>query len=398
MHFESTAELVSGLSVLALLLQGQAEIAQGFRIIGLETQRHAATAGRAFELTQGPIGLRQIRMVARLVWAERDGPPDQLHCPSMVALLMAQHTQKVQGVGVLGIVGQKLLIKLRSVAQLPGSMHFNGGGQLVLHGCLIRDVWDRTWLDVPFTDRWLHHWTRAPGKWFRWANPLSIPLYYWNATENLAKAGRATDSMMHSSLRRSLEYCEALTRREAGNFYPAFRVLPRSQRLALCAVYTFMRIADDLSDEPGVIAVEARRICPPGEKAWKRHWLVGLATLSHWALAHTIGRYGIPRAYFEAVLDGVEMDLEPTCYHTFADLRLYCYRVASVVGLACIHIWGFSRPHAKIFAEKAGIAFQLTNILRDLAEDAARGRIYLPREDLDRFGYTPEELATRPAR
>ena len=82
------------------------------------------------------------------------------------------------------------------------------------------------------------------------------------------------------------------------------------------------------------------------------------------------------------MLDGVEMDLEPICYLTFADLRLYCYRVASAVGLACIHIWGFSRPQARIFADKAGVAFQLTNILRDLAEDAARGRIYLPRKTL----------------
>ncbi len=98
------------------------------------------------------------------------------------------------------------------------------------------------------------------------------------------------------------------------------------------------------------------------------------------------------RAYLEAVLDGVEMDLEPVRYATFANLRLYCYRVASAVGLACIHIWGFTGPQALAYAENAGLAFQLTNILRDLGEDAGRGRVYLPLEDLARFGYSDEKL------
>src|SRR5207244_11588530 len=94
----------------------------------------------------------------------------------------------------------------------------------------------------------------------------------------------------------------------------------------------------------------------------------------------------------EAVLDGVEMDLEPVVFPTFADLRLYCYRVASAVGLACIHVWGFTRAKAELHAEQAGLAFQLTNILRDLGEAAARGRVYLPREDLAKFGYSEEKL------
>ena len=193
------------------------------------------------------------------------------------------------------------------------------------------------------------------------------------------------------SLLRSYRYCETLTQREAGNFYPAFRVLPNGQRLSMCAVYTFMRIADDLSDEPGPIAVK---------RASLAMWRHGLDALlrgqfthpSHEALAHTIHKHAIPREYFEAVLDGVEMDLEPVHYATFADLRLYCYRVASAVGLACIHIWGFTRAQAKVHAEQAGLAFQLTNILRDLGEDAARDRIYLPREDLIRFDYSEEKL------
>ena len=100
----------------------------------------------------------------------------------------------------------------------------------------------------------------------------------------------------------------------------------------------------------------------------------------------------MPAVYLHAVLDGVEMDLDAADYATFADLYPYCYRVASAVGLACIHIWGFTDERAKVHAEAAGIAFQLTNILRDLGEDAGRGRVYLPREDLERFGYDAEGL------
>jgi phytoene synthase len=103
--------------------------------------------------------------------------------------------------------------------------------------------------------------------------------------------------------------------------------------------------------------------------------------------------YQVPARYLEDVLDGVEMDLVTDHYDTFADLYRYCYRVASAVGLACIHIWGFSSEEAKVHAEAAGVALQLTNILRDLGEDAGRGRVYLPREDLQRFGYAADGLA-----
>jgi phytoene synthase len=196
---------------------------------------------------------------------------------------------------------------------------------------------------------------------------------------------------MTPSLLRSYRFCETLARREAGNFYPAFRILRPPQRLSMCALYAFMRIADDLSDEPGPIV---------GKRAGLRAWREGLDRACrgefthpiHEALAHTIHKYAIPREYLEAVLDGVEMDLEPVAYATFAELSLYCHRVASAVGLACIHVWGFTRPKAKAYAEQAGLAFQLTNILRDLGEDAARGRVYLPREDLERFGYTENKL------
>ena len=199
-------------------------------------------------------------------------------------------------------------------------------------------------------------------------------------------------AVVNAPLDESYRTCEAIARREAGNFYPAFRLLPTDQRLAMCALYTFMRIADDLSDEPA--PVETKRAQLAAWRAGLRDALQGkYSHPSHAALHHTMETYRIPVEYLEAVIDGVEMDLEPVAYRTFEELRLYCYRVASAVGLACIHIWGFRGDQAKEYAENAGLAFQLTNILRDLGEDAARGRVYLPQEDLARFGYDPARLA-----
>jgi phytoene synthase len=196
---------------------------------------------------------------------------------------------------------------------------------------------------------------------------------------------------MTPTLTRSFDYCERLARREARNFYYAFRVLPRPQRQAMCALYAFLRVADDLSDCPGSAAERRVRLVD-----WRRRLDRALAGdfthRLHAAFQHTVVAHGIPRLYLDAVLDGVEMDLDVTAYDTFADLYRYCYRVASAVGLACIHIWGFERDEAKAHAEEVGIAFQLTNILRDLGEDAARGRVYLPREDLAHFGYHEESL------
>jgi phytoene synthase len=198
-----------------------------------------------------------------------------------------------------------------------------------------------------------------------------------------------TDS--RCSLAASHAYCEQLARRQAGNFYHAFRLLPTDQRRAMCALYSFMRVADDLTDEAG--PTEEKRTAL---ESWRRQLREALAGCYshplHAAFHHTVERYRIPPTYLEAVLDGVGMDLDTERYETFADLYGYCYRVASAVGLACIHIWGCSAGRAEPLAEAAGIAFQLTNILRDLGEDAARGRVYLPREDLLRFGYSEEQL------
>jgi phytoene synthase len=196
---------------------------------------------------------------------------------------------------------------------------------------------------------------------------------------------------MTPTLYRSYHYCDRLARRQAANFYPAFRLLPRQQRLSMCALYAFMRVADDLSDEPGEPSAKRAAL-----DDWRRRFDAALAGhythVLHPALHHTVATSGIPAEYLHAVVDGVGMDLEPVRLATFGELYRYCYHVASAVGLACIHVWGFRGERAKEYAEAAGIAFQMTNILRDVAEDAGRGRVYLPAEDLERFGCTPEQV------
>jgi 15-cis-phytoene synthase len=190
---------------------------------------------------------------------------------------------------------------------------------------------------------------------------------------------------------RSYAYCQRLAQREAANFYHAFRLLPRDQCRAMCALYAFLRISDDVADEPGAADDKG-----PALDAWRGALHGALAGRYEHALfpalEHTVAHYRIPVAYLDAAIDGVQMDLSIDRYDTFADLSVYCYRVASVVGLSCLCIWGCTSPDATPFAESAGIAFQLTNILRDLAEDGARGRVYLPREDLKRFGYSEDDL------
>jgi phytoene synthase len=214
-----------------------------------------------------------------------------------------------------------------------------------------------------------------------------------------SQGATAVTAAARHALGRSHAYCKRLARQKAGNFYHAFGLLPTDQRRALCALYSFLRVADDLTDEAG--ATQEKRAAL---ETWRRQLhevLAGrYAHPLHPAFHHTVERYNIPVAYLEAVLDGVGMDLDTDRYETFDDLYAYCYRVASAVGLACIHIWGFSGERAESYAEAAGIALQLTNILRDLGEDAARGRVYLPREDLARFGYTEDNLrrGTRDAR
>lgn len=191
-------------------------------------------------------------------------------------------------------------------------------------------------------------------------------------------------------LRAAYADCERIARRHARNFYYAFLVLPRPQRHAMCALYAFMRHTDDLGDSTLPIPQRRQELAD-----WRRQLHAAVAGDSfpeRWwhALADTLERYDIPMSLLEAVIDGVASDLETSRYADFATLYHYCYQVASTVGLACIRIWGVTDRRADTYAEWMGIAFQLTNILRDIVEDEARGRIYVPLEDLSRFGLTPD--------
>ena len=192
-----------------------------------------------------------------------------------------------------------------------------------------------------------------------------------------------------TTLANSYAYCRKLTRARAKNFYYSFVLLSTEQRNAMCAMYAFMRFCDDLSDEPG--ATEAAMEQWRG--ALDRALGGNLDDHPLWPAFHdAVQRYRIPHEYFFQMIEGVQSDLTPREISTFANLYQYCYRVASVVGLTTIHIFGFSDPRALDLAERCGIAFQLTNILRDVREDADLGRVYLPTEDLRRFDVRQEEL------
>jgi phytoene synthase len=190
-------------------------------------------------------------------------------------------------------------------------------------------------------------------------------------------------------LEESQEYCRAVARSRAKNFYYSFVLLPPEKKDAMCAMYAFMRYCDDLSDEPGATQSAMDRWRDALTEA-----LAGRADESPvWpAFLDAVARYRIPHQYFYDMIEGVASDLDPRPIQTFDELYRYCYRVASVVGLTTIHIFGFDSPEATLLAEKCGIAFQLTNILRDIREDAGLGRTYLPQEDLARFGISLEDL------
>ena len=184
--------------------------------------------------------------------------------------------------------------------------------------------------------------------------------------------------------------CAEITRHSSSNFYYAFMLLPAERRRALYAVYAFCRFVDDIADD-GAAAQPALLL-----ERWRlelRNVYSGTVErpVSR-ALADNVRRFNIPQRYFEEVIDGVEMDLTRKRYATFAELGLYCRRVASAVGLICIEIFGYRNPATRVYAERLGLAFQLTNIIRDVREDAERDRIYLPREDLQRFGVSEQEI------
>jgi phytoene synthase len=236
------------------------------------------------------------------------------------------------------------------------------------------------------------------------------------------------DNVPQKMLDAAYAYCEELTRREAGNFYHSFKYLPEGQRKAICAYYAFCRRADDIADGdyvdifPGALGAK-----DPEAIAYRRELEELAATIPviertefedklaqlfffrkklstaynrmsstdpiFMALKHTVLTYGIHREYMDDLISGMEDDLYTNRYQTFEELYSYCYRVASTVGLVCIDIYGHeSTAAAREFAESWGIFMQLTNIIRDVEEDAERDRIYLPLEDLERFGITEEDM------
>jgi phytoene synthase len=204
------------------------------------------------------------------------------------------------------------------------------------------------------------------------------------------------------TLARAYAACRSIAKREAKNFYYAFVALPLERRNAICAIYAFMRRADDLADDETLPREERRRLLD----AWLAEWraaAAGEATSDPVFLAvrDATQRFKIPLELLDELVAGVTMDLDhaptgaPDTYATFADLYRYCYLVASVVGLVCIRIFGYRDPRAEKLAEETGIAFQLTNILRDVAEDAARNRVYLPLNKLTVHGVSLESLLHR---
>jgi len=210
--------------------------------------------------------------------------------------------------------------------------------------------------------------------------------------------------------------CRGITRTNARNFYYAFLVLPKRKRQALSAVYAFMRRCDDIADDPGLTFEERRFKLDT--------WLDALHRVQQGqpsddpillALTDAQRRYTIPAGLLDDLAMGTAMDVvDPAAsiqpeqgpsdsapaltvqYRTFDDLKIYCYRVASVVGLVCIHIFGYRDPAAEPLAEQCGLAFQLTNIIRDVKEDAAMGRVYLPAEDLAKFNLSAADLLATP--
>jgi phytoene synthase len=192
----------------------------------------------------------------------------------------------------------------------------------------------------------------------------------------------------------SYSYCERIARSRAKNFYYSFVLLSSQQRQAMCAIYAYMRYCDDLSDD------ESNTDRAGSIARWKadlEQTLQGGAFPDHpvWpAFRDTVERFKIPHEYFFEMIEGVSSDLESRRLQTFSELYDYCYHVASVVGLTIIHIFGFDSPDALPLAEKCGIAFQLTNIIRDVKEDVGLNRVYIPAEDLERFGVSESDFTS----
>ncbi len=209
-----------------------------------------------------------------------------------------------------------------------------------------------------------------------------------------------------SQLAVAYSVCRGITRSRAKNFYYGFLVLPKRKRRALCAVYAFMRRCDDIADDPSLSVRDRRQRLDTWLNAFHAAQ-AGHPTDDPILLALTDAqrRYAIPAGLLDALAFGTAMDVDENVeeseapglqvqYRSFEELERYCYNVASVVGLVCIRIFGYNKPDAEPLAERCGLAFQITNIIRDVKEDAALGRVYLPGKDLAEFGISATEIAS----
>ena len=196
---------------------------------------------------------------------------------------------------------------------------------------------------------------------------------------------------MARELDQAYEYCRRLTKERAKNFYYAFVTLPTRKRRAIYAAYAFCRLCDDATDD-FTDAEEKLRLVAEQREGLAKTYAGAPEGQVFLAMEDAINTYHIPLEYLEEVINGVEMDISKTRYSTFEELREYCYRVASSVGLICIEIFGYEDPSARDYAVDLGLAMQLTNILRDVEEDIGRDRVYIPQEDLDRFGCSEEDI------
>jgi squalene synthase HpnC/squalene synthase HpnD len=242
------------------------------------------------------------------------------------------------------------------------------------------------------------------------ADRREMPEQQRPAPATISATLRSPAALQPADVARSYERCHNIARAAHSNFYYAFYLLPKAKRNALAALYAFNRLVDDVADEGRDLAAKQRGLarwraeldqavtgvdqCFDGNAAM---FLADAAPSSSLAvlpaLADTLERYKIPTRYLHDLISGAEMDLTIHSYATFERLKEYCYRVAGTVGLMCTHVFGFRDSRAIDLAEKLGLAFQLTNIIRDVHEDQAAGRVYLPQEDLARYGVTPEDFA-----
>ena len=211
-----------------------------------------------------------------------------------------------------------------------------------------------------------------------------------------------TSSAVQASTTVATSYgeCHRIAKAARSNFYYAFFLLPKSRRDGIVALYAFMHLIDDVADEGNDLSAKQRGLAnwraaldaavTGSDRAASSLPLGAAAVLP--ALVDTMRRYNMPARYLHDLISGAEMDLTVQTYTTFDRLREYCYRVAGTVGLTCTHVFGFSDPRALDLAEKLGLAFQLTNIIRDVHDDYALGRVYLPEEDLERYGVSPQDF------